>query len=71
MNLNRQQRRAQYALPSRSKPYRRTTKKHDDMVRRGLSKIDAFIGRGIRLNSKSMRPNPIRSAIARALRLGR
>lgn len=59
MALNRHQRRAQYAVPSRSKPYKRPRRPAAKALAayRGRRKIEALIARGIQLNSK---PNPLK-----------
>jgi hypothetical protein len=52
--MNRHQRRAQYAVPSRSKPYCPHWQRRDiaQSVARGRVKLENFIARGIQLNSK-------------------
>ena len=52
--LNRHQRRAQYAVPSRSKPYCKHWRRTSVMkaATNGKLKLENFIARGIRLNSK-------------------
>ena len=69
MSLNRKRRRAQYATPSRSKPY----KKYKSSVR-GYEKIMRFIAHGIKLNRKhiDIKVNPVAKAVREGIldRLG-
>lgn len=50
--MNRHQRRAQYAVPSRSYPYRQPNQRAMGEINRGMNLISRFIVRGIAMNSQ-------------------
>lgn len=50
--MNRHQRRAQYAVPSRSYPYLQINPRRAQEVNRGMNLISRFIVRGIAMNSQ-------------------
>lgn len=70
---NRHQRRAQYAAPSRSKPYLQRSSKAMYTEDRGRKRIEALIVRGIILNTPQQQPKIARlkrvtAAVGRAIR---
>jgi len=50
--LNRHQRRAQYAVPSRSKPYTKRSRREAERALKGHAKLLRFIDRGLSLGRK-------------------
>lgn len=72
--MNRKQRRQQYSVPSRSKPYCKTRRPlwKASSAQIGLDKIVRFIMHGIQHNTKYIvvRKDPLASAVSKAVRNG-